>query len=111
MFYSVITDESYNSAIEAQTGIFLADRRLRNKGLMSVKKTRTGSLIILTFQERVRANPCEPPESHHWVHRLHPQLRGRKKIVRQTTVAVLKRNAAAGDCEIELRDISKLAPV
>ena len=32
---------------------------------MSVKKTRTGSLIILTFQERVRANPCEPPESHH----------------------------------------------
>ena len=33
---------------------------------MFVKKTRTGSLIILTFQERVRANPCEPPESHHW---------------------------------------------
>ena len=32
---------------------------------MSVKKARTGSLIILTFQERVRANPCESPESHH----------------------------------------------
>ena len=27
---------------------------------MSVKKKRTGSLIILTFQERVRANPLNP---------------------------------------------------
>ena len=47
------------------------------------------------------------------VHRLHPQLRGGKEIVRWATVAVLKRNAAVGDCEIEyvLRDLSKLAPV
>ena len=37
-----------------------------SKGIMSVKKARTGSLIILTFQERVRANLCESPESHHW---------------------------------------------
>ena len=27
---------------------------------MSVEKARTGSLIILTFQERVRANPLNP---------------------------------------------------
>ena len=27
---------------------------------MSVKKARTGSLIVLTFQERVRANPLNP---------------------------------------------------
>ena len=28
---------------------------------------RTGSLNVPKFQERVRANPCEPPESHHWL--------------------------------------------
>ena len=30
------------------------------------KKARTGSPIIPTLQERVRTNPCEPPESQHW---------------------------------------------
>ena len=25
---------------------------------------------MLKFQERVRANPCEPPESHHWLYRM-----------------------------------------
>ena len=39
---------------------------------MSVKKARTGSLIILTFQERVRANPCESLESHHWLQSIFP---------------------------------------
>ena len=46
--------------------IVLTNNRFLHKGLMSVKKARTGSLIILTFQERVCANPSEPPESHHW---------------------------------------------
>ena len=56
-----------------------------------------------------------PKEAYRFerVHRLHPLLRGEKKIVRRAAVAVLKRNAAAGNCGIEyiLRDISKLAPV
>ena len=29
---------------------------------------RTGSLNVPKFQERVRANPCEPPESHHCIY-------------------------------------------
>ena len=53
-----------------RAGSLLYRRLLTNdtfsqRGLMSVKKVRTGSLIFLTFQERVRANPCELPESHH----------------------------------------------
>ena len=32
------------------------------------KKARTGSLSVPALQERVRANPCEPPESHHCVY-------------------------------------------
>ena len=28
-------------------------------------KSKRGSLNVLKFQERVRANPCEPPEFHH----------------------------------------------
>ena len=31
------------------------------------QKARTGSLIVPAFQERVRTNPCEPPESHYWI--------------------------------------------
>ena len=45
------------------------------------------------------------------IHRLHPQLRVGKEIVRRATVAVPKKNAAAGEIEYTLRDISKIAPV
>ena len=45
------------------------------------------------------------------VHRLHPQLRAGKEIVRRATVAVPKKNAAVGEIEYILRDISKIAPV
>ena len=45
------------------------------------------------------------------IHRLHPQLRAGKEIVRRATVAVPKKNAAAGEIECILRDISKIAPV
>ena len=42
---------------------------------------------------------------------LHPQLRAGKEIIRWVTVAVLKKNAAAGEIEYILRNISKIAPV
>ena len=45
------------------------------------------------------------------IHRLHPQLRAGKEIVRRATVAVPKKNAAVGEIEYILRDISKIAPV
>ena len=45
------------------------------------------------------------------IHRLHSQLRDGEKIVRRATVAVLKKNAAAGEIEYILRNISKIAPV
>ena len=45
------------------------------------------------------------------IHHLHPQLRTGKEIVRRATVAVPKQNAAAGEIEYILRDISKTAPV
>ena len=44
-------------------------------------------------------------------HCLHPQLHAGKEIVRRATVAVLKKNAAAGEIEYILSNISKLAPV
>ena len=33
------------------------------------------------------------------IHRLHPQLRAGKEIVHRATIAVLKKNAAAGEIE------------
>ena len=45
------------------------------------------------------------------IHRLLPQLRAGKEIVRRATVAVPKKNAAVGEIEYILRDISKIAPV
>ena len=30
-------------------------------------KLKAGLLNVLKFQERVCANPCKPPESHHWL--------------------------------------------
>ena len=30
-------------------------------------KLKADSLNVLKLQERVCANPCEPPESHHWL--------------------------------------------
>ena len=46
-----------------------------------------------------------------WIHRLHSQLRAGKEIVCRATVAVPKKNAAAGEIEFILRDISKISPV
>ena len=45
------------------------------------------------------------------IHRLHPQLHVGKEIVRRATVAVLRKNTAAGKMEYILRDISNIAPV
>ena len=46
------------------------------------------------------------------VHCLHPQIRKGKQIVCRATIAVLRRNSAAGSGMLEyvLRDISKIAP-
>ena len=40
--------------------LYRTNNRFLHEGIMSVKKARMGSLIILTFQERVRANPLNP---------------------------------------------------
>ena len=47
------------------------------------------------------------------IHRVHPQIRKGREIVRRATVAVLAKTSAGGSGRIEyvLRDISKIAPV
>ena len=47
------------------------------------------------------------------IHRLQPQLRKGREIVRRATVAVLSKKNPAGSAELEyvLRDLSKIAPV
>ena len=44
------------------------------------------------------------------IHKVHPQLRNGKEIVRRATVAVLK-HSGSGEIEYILRDLSKIAPL
>ena len=44
------------------------------------------------------------------IHRIHPQKRKEREIVRRATVAVLK-NSSSSEIEYILRDISKFAPL
>ena len=44
------------------------------------------------------------------IHRLHPQTRKGKEIVRRATIAVMGNNAS-GEIEYVLRDLAKIAPV
>ena len=44
------------------------------------------------------------------IHRIRPQKRKRREIVRRGTIAVL-RNSGSGEIKYILRDISKIAPL
>ena len=44
------------------------------------------------------------------IHRLHPQTRKGKEIVRRATIAVMENNAS-GEIEYVLRDLTKIAPI
>ena len=43
------------------------------------------------------------------IHKVHPQIRKGREIVRRATVAVLK-HSGSGELEYVLRDLSKIAP-
>ena len=44
------------------------------------------------------------------IHKVHPQMRNGKEIVRRATIAVLK-HSGSGEIKYILRDLSKIAPL
>ena len=81
----------------------------RNKWRVTRNNISTGQLVLVGDAEDISSRGAYRLGR---VHRVHPQWRNRKELVRRSTVAVLK-NCGDGTNKIEyiLRDISKIAPV
>jgi len=90
--------------------LYLPSLQGRNKWRKLQKNLVPGKLVLVGDAEDISSKGAYRLGR---IHRRHPQFRKGKEVVRWVTVAVLGRESAAGNREIEyvLRDLSKIAPV